>query len=62
MVGGTQKTNYADTGVRLYAGFKRLSYQHCRILDSGSLANTACYRHNRCRHHNRFPHLEAQTR
>ena len=59
MIGTTQKTNYPDTGVCIYAGAQRLSHQYRRILDFGSLADTACYRHNLYRSHNMFPHLEA---
>ncbi len=56
---GTTQAHYPDTGVRIYAGAQRLSHQYRRILDFGSLADTACYRHNRYRSHNMFPHLEA---
>ncbi len=56
---GTTQAHYPDTGVRIYAGAQRLSHQYRRILDFGSLADTACYRHNLYRSHNMFPHLEA---
>ncbi len=56
---GTTQAHYPDTGVRIYAGAQRLSHQYRRILDFGSLADTACYCHNLYRSHNMFPHLEA---
>lgn len=61
MVGTTKKTDYPDTGVCIHAGVQRLSHQYRRILDFGSLADTACHRrhcHN-CYYH--LPHQEAQT-
>lgn len=62
MIGTTKKTNYPDTGVRIHAGTQRFSHQYCRLLDSGSLAGTACHCLGSCRHHYYLPHLEAQTR
>lgn len=32
MIGTTQKTNYPDIGVCIYAGAQRLSHQYRRIL------------------------------
>ena len=61
MIGTTQKTNYPDTGVCIHAGAQRLSHQYRRILDFGSLADTACYRH--CCHscYYNLPHQETQA-
>lgn len=59
---GTTKTNYPDTEVRIHAGTQRFPHQHRCILDSGSLAGTACHYPGSCRHRCYLPHLEAQTR
>lgn len=61
MIGATKKTDYPDTGVRIHAGTKRLSHQHRCILDSGSLADTACHCLGSCHHHYYLPHLETQA-
>ena len=61
MIGITQKAHYPDTGVRTYAGAQRFSHQYRCILDFGSLADTACYRH--CCHscYYNLPHQETQA-
>lgn len=56
---GTTKTDYPDTEVRIHAGTRRLPHQHRSILDTGSLADTACHRTGHCRHYYHLPHLEA---
>lgn len=61
MVGTTQKTNYPDTRVCIHAGTKRLPHQHRRILDFGSLADTACHCTAHCCHYYHLPYLEAQA-
>ncbi len=61
MVGATQKTNYPDTGVRIHAGAQRLSHQYRRILDFGSLADTACRCHYCYGRYCHLPHQETQA-
>lgn len=61
MSGTAKKTDYPDTGVRVHAGVKRLPHQHRCILDSGSLADTACHCRDYYYHHYHLPYLEAQA-
>lgn len=61
MIGTTQKTNYPDTGVCIYAGAQRLSHQYRRILDFGSLADTACHCHRCYGRYYHLPHQETQA-
>jgi len=61
MIGSTQKTNYADTGVCIYAGAQCLSHQYRRILDFRSLADTACHRHRCYGRYYHLPHQETQA-
>lgn len=61
MIGTTKKTDYPDTGVRIHASAECFSHQHCRILDSGGLADTACHCPDYYYHHYHLPYLEAQA-
>lgn len=58
MRGTTQETDYPDTGVFHHAGTQCLPHQHRGLLDSGSLADTACHCPSCCRRCYHLPHLE----
>lgn len=61
MIGTTKKTDYPNSGVRVHAGFECFFNQYRRLLDSGSLAGTACHCPVSCRHHYYLPYLETQA-
>lgn len=62
MISVSQKPNYPDSGICLYARAGCFSPQNRSWVDSGNLASIAHHRHHRHCHYHRFPYLEAQTR
>lgn len=61
MIGTTQKTDYPDTGVCVHASAQCFSHQYRRLLDSGSLADTACHCPDHHHHYYHLPHLGKQA-
>ena len=61
MISVSQKPNYPDSGVCLYARTGGFPPQNRSRMDSGNLADIAHHRHHRHCHHHRYPYLEAQA-
>lgn len=62
MISVSQKLNYPDSGICLYARVGCFSPQNRSWVDSGDLAGAAHHRFNHHCHHCNLPYLEAQTR